>query len=86
MKDSNLLEHYKLYLKMLTIFMPAISVLIILIGIVTGIVVAIIMKKVFWFGFIIIGFGLFLLVEYFLIRKYILKKINHLTNKKDGEQ
>lgn len=82
MKDWNLLEQYKFSLKMLTIWMPTISVLIIL----TGIVVAIIMKKFFWVGLIIIGFGLLLLGEYFLIRKYILKKINYLTNKKDGGQ
>lgn len=74
MKVKTLLEQYIFSYNLLKAVMPLLS----LVFIVAGIVLAISLKEVFWVGLILIGVGGLTILEFILIRKFLLNKINQL--------
>ena len=73
---KSLKEQYETSLKYLTGVMIVSSIFIVFIGL--GILSS---KSVWWIGLILIGIGLLILLEYYFIRKYILKKLMEIEKK-----
>lgn len=77
---KTLLDQYKFSFKVIGVSMPILSAAMIL----TGIIISIVMREVFWVGLIITAIGLLTILEFFLIRKYLVKKIAQLQQKQEG--
>lgn len=77
---KTLLDQYKFSLKVIGVSMPILSAAMIL----TGIIISIVMREVFWVGLIITAIGLLTILEFFLIRKYLVKKIAQLQQEQEG--
>lgn len=73
---KSLKEQYETSLKYLTAVMIVSSIFFVFIGL--GILSS---KSVWWIGLILIGIGLLTLLEYYFIRKYILKKLMEIEKK-----
>ncbi len=74
MKIKTLEEQYIFSYNILKVAMPLFS----LVWIVSGSVLAIFLKEVFWVGLILIGVGGLIILEFLFIRKFLLNKINQL--------
>ena len=74
MKIKTLEEQYIFSYNILKVAMPLFS----LVWIVSGSVLAIFLKEVFWVGLILIGGGGLIILEFIFIRKFLLNKINQL--------
>ncbi len=74
MKIKTLEEQYIFSYNILKVAMPLFS----LVWIVSGSVLAIFLKEVFWVGLILIGVGGLIILEFIFIRKFLLNKINQL--------
>ena len=77
MKIKTLEEQYIFSYNILKVAMPLFS----LVWIVSGSVLAIFLKEVFWVGLILIGVGGLIILEFIFIRKFLLNKINQLKEK-----
>lgn len=77
---KTLLDQYKFSFKVIGVSMPILSAAMIL----TGIIISIVMREVFWVGLIITAIGLLTILEFFLIRKYLVKKIAQLQQEQEG--
>ena len=73
---KSLKEQYETSLNYLTFVMIVASILFIFVGL--GILSS---KSIWWIGLIIISIGLLTLLEYYFIRKYILKKLMDIEKK-----
>ena len=74
MKIKTLEEQYIFSYNILKVAMPLFS----LVWIVSGSVLAIFLKAVFWVGLILIDVGGLIILEFIFIRKFLLNKINQL--------
>ncbi|MDE7213249.1 MAG: hypothetical protein K2N42_01560, partial [Anaeroplasmataceae bacterium] len=81
MKIKTLEDQYILSYNLLKVVMPLASI----IFLITGVVLAIALKEVWWGGLILIGIGGLTLVEFIFIRKYLLKKIDQLKSNESVE-
>ena len=82
MKIKSLLEQYEFSLKCLTVSMPIAAAIFVIAGIVTLIKY---INSMSWFCLIFFGLAAMVIVEYFVIRRYMLKKIAQLKEEENPQ-
>ncbi len=79
MKFMDLLEQYKFSLKTIKVTMPIMS----LVWFIFAVVVWIFYSAIYWVGIIFAAIGIVVLVMFFIIKNYLVKRINYLENEKN---